>query len=112
MGEDGHTASLFPEMPSIDDPRRVTIPVGLNYLKEDRVSLSLSVINSASHVVLLATGRKKADMVKAILEEGASVPAARVCASEGETLFILDAEAASKLQDPYQYIYRDEPTIS
>ena len=97
VGEDGHTASLFPGREGEDGPQRWTVPVTENYLKQERVSLTLSVLNQARFSVVLGLGANKAAILKAILEDSYDCPAARLSAAEGELLFVLDREAASQL---------------
>ena len=63
IGTDGHTASLFPDDERVDDPDRLVLPVSLPHLKRERVSLTLPVINNARHVIVLAAGASKAEVV-------------------------------------------------
>ena len=107
-GEDGHVASLFPGMQDIAAPGRVTIPVSLGHLKNERVSLSLSVINNARNIFVLFIGSKKAEISKAVIDDGADVPVARVNASGGHTFFLLDKESAALLKSPREFYFQDE----
>ena len=100
IGTDGHTASLFPDDERVDDPGRLVLPVSLPHLKHERVSLTLPVINNARHVVVLAVGASKAEVVSEILEKNLSVPASKVNPADGQLIWLLDKEAAQKL--PYR----------
>lgn len=101
LGEDGHTASLFPGSPALDDPAHaVTVtesPKGVPH----RLTLTLGVINQATVVLFLASGDGKADIVKAILEPqqdaDRQLPAALVRPDRGRLIWLLDRPAAAKL---------------
>ncbi len=95
VGEDGHTASLFPGTPAlaITDAwvargRAPTEPV-------DRITLTLPVLNAADNVAFLVTGPGKADALRGVIE--GSVPAALVRPRDGRLLWFLDAAAARSL---------------
>ena len=98
IGPDGHIASLFPESPSLYDERTV-IPVrGSPKPPPTRISLSMSAINSAREVWLIAAGEEKSSPVRMALGgAGATqVPAAGV-AGRVRTRWLLDRAAASRL---------------
>lgn len=111
LGEDGHTASLFPDTNGINDRYRLTLPVSKSYLKHERISLTLSVINNARHVYFMITSRQKAQIVKDVIEEKNAFPASQVSLANGTLTFLIDAEAAMLLKDQEKYIYRGS-TIS
>lgn len=101
MGEDGHTASLFPDTPAVQEQTRwVTTSVSPQGVRQ-RISLTLGVLNHADVVVFLVTGRNKARTVKAILEPAAGdtrvLPAALVRPVKGRLMWLLDDAAASEL---------------
>lgn len=81
MGEDGHTASLFPGNPATESGE-VAVPV-FNAPKPpaERVTLGLSILSGARQKIFLVAGAGKRSALKLILE-GASLPAARVGAAE------------------------------
>lgn len=97
IGEDGHTASLFPGQRGIDDPKRLTMPTAVDYLPHERVSMSLSVINNARHKIFIATGDSKAEIMKKILIDHSDTPASKVHAQNGPVIFLLDKKAAKHL---------------
>ena len=108
VGEDGHTASLFPGMDNIADPNLVTVPVSLPHLKSDRVSISLSVINNAQYVFFLVLGAPKSEIMRKILEENFTCPASQVTPAHGELIFLLDKEAARKLSKPFIHAHQQD----
>lgn len=102
MGEDGHTASLFPGKPSLEtqDAWVVGTPPGTLPPPVDRLTLTYPVLNAAQQVLFLVSGAKKADPLHAVLEANAPAsihPAAGVHPVSGTLTYLLDEPAASKL---------------
>lgn len=100
MGEDGHTASLFPGSPV--DPSEPTMPVTAQYQDRpaERVTLTPLAFNSARMVVFMATGAKKADMLAEVLSDRYNperYPAQRIQPNDGRLIWLVDEGAASKL---------------
>jgi 6-phosphogluconolactonase len=101
LGNDGHTASLFPDTPALlDRTNLVTVghaPTGI----ASRLTLTLGVINQANVVLFLVMGAGKARIVKAVLEQktGADLrlPAAMVQPERGRLIWLLDSSAANEL---------------
>lgn len=103
IGEDGHTASLFPWTSELMEKRRLAISVALKRLKNRRISLTLPVINNARNVIFLVSGENKAEVIKKILEEGdRMLPAARVTPDRANLFFLMDEKAASLLSVSYK----------
>lgn len=98
VGPDGHVASLFPEAPALYDERAVIAVRGAPKPPPTRLSLSLSAINSAREVWLIAAGEEKATAVHLALSgAGATqIPAAGV-KGRAATRWLLDRAAASGL---------------
>lgn len=102
LGDDGHTASLFPGMPTlhVTDRWLVATPPGVLPPPVDRVTFTFPVINAARRVVFLVGGEKKADTVRDVLAGGYSVderPSVGVRPEHGELIWLLDRGASSKL---------------
>ena len=99
VGEDGHTASLFPGFSQVLEPRRLAAPVFLDAQKRDRVTLTLPVLNHAKQVLFLAAGLSKQKIIKSILEDGNpdGVPAGFVHPVMGSSSWYLDQDAACQL---------------
>lgn len=103
MGDDGHTASLFPGKPSLGvlDRWVVSSPPGVLPPPVDRVTMTLPVLNAAARVTFFVTGDKKAQTVHEVLDLGSPVdkhPSAGVNPSNGSVIWVLDGAAASKLE--------------
>ena len=75
MGEDGHTASIFPGSAALDEERRRVMPVIGSKPPLQRLTITPPVIREARHLLVLARGEEKADAVRWALHDG-SVPAA------------------------------------
>jgi 6-phosphogluconolactonase len=99
LGEDGHTASLFPGTPIPGDAIHAVGAVAESEGRTSRVTLTLPVINNAREVIFLVTGKGKAPIVRRVVEErDAHLPASLVTPAEGRLSFLCDREAASALQ--------------
>ena len=101
LGPDGHTASLFPGHPSLEEAQRLVLRID-NSPKPppSRVTFTLPLLNAARHVALLATGRDKADALARVLAEDETAPAARVRPAPGMLTILADAAAVSESRNP------------
>lgn len=98
VGKDGHTASLFPGSISLKEETRLAVPVYMEEMKIHRITLTLPVLNNADHIVFLAAGSAKADVIKEILgKRKEQYPAGLVSPVHGNLIWMLDREASSKL---------------
>lgn len=98
IGEDGHTASLFPGMKHLVDEKKLVVASESDNAPHARVTLTMPVINNASTVVFAVTGGRKAPIIKAILQDrDIALPASLVAPEDGELIVLLDREAASLL---------------
>lgn len=89
LGEDGHTASLFPADPALEERERLVAPV----LRPDhaRLTLTLPVLSAARVALFLVSGESKRPVLASLLA-GADIPAAAVHAAR--TVVIADPAAA------------------
>jgi 6-phosphogluconolactonase len=102
LGPDGHVASLFPHSPGLEETQRLAIPAEAKlepYV--ERVTLTPPALRSARRIVFLVTGDEKADAVARALAgpPDAAVPGSLIRAEDGDTLAILDRQAARRLRD-------------
>jgi 6-phosphogluconolactonase len=94
LGEDGHTASLFPGDPALDEHDRLAVAVVASKPPPDRITLTLPVLLAARAVVVLAAGAGKAQAVKAMLAGPDPEVPASLLAPAGPAL-VVDAAAAA-----------------
>ena len=98
LGEDGHTASLFPEAHRADKEKKWVLTVKGGHPDVLRLTLSYRVLNRARVVVFLVSGRKKGVVVQRVLERGEKqLPAAKILPKNGALLWLLDKDAAHLL---------------
>jgi 6-phosphogluconolactonase len=101
LGEDGHTASLFPGSPILRDNQSL---IAVSHSPKDpptRLTMTLGVINRASVILFLVAGTGKAEVVRAILnprtEAERQLPASLVAPETGRLIWFLDRAAAAEL---------------
>jgi len=97
MGADGHTASLFPNHPALQEAKRWILPVRTPAQPSWRVTMTLPLLNAANHVVFLVTGASKAAAIRR-LADGAPLPAAQAQPANGDLEVLIDSEAAAGLE--------------
>ena len=94
MGPDGHTASLFPSHPAVEEKTRLVVHVdGAPKPPPARVTFTLPLINAARHVAFLVTGVDKNAALRRVLNGDQALPAARVAPRDGTLVFLSDAAA-------------------
>jgi 6-phosphogluconolactonase len=101
IGPDGHTASLFPNAPTLDMHDRLTVHADAGhepYVK--RVTLTIAALENSREMIFLATGEHMADAVRRTFGEPPSpdTPASLVRSKLGETVAVLDRAAAAQLE--------------
>jgi 6-phosphogluconolactonase len=89
LGENGHTASLFPGTPSLDESLAWVVPVTEN-VPQPRLTLTYPAIASSHTVAFLVAGKSKANVFKRIQQGDRSQPATRITSS-GEIIWFIDA---------------------
>jgi len=92
LGPDGHTASLLPGEPVLEERRRWVAAVS-HGRPEARITMTYPAIESSRHVAFLVAGTEKAAILGAIRAGGSDVPAARV-RPVGELIWFTDRAAA------------------
>lgn len=100
MGEDGHTASLFPNSPVQATEPVIAVTANYQDRPANRVTLTQLVFNQARTITFMATGEKKASVLAEVLSERYNpelYPAQRIDVKNGQLLWLVDESAASKL---------------
>jgi 6-phosphogluconolactonase len=103
VGENGHTASLFPRTYVLDEHDRWTVDLCVDDQDLHRVTLTTPIINAAAMVAFLVTGTSKAQVLKEILEgpfDARRLPAQLIRPASGKMIWLVDKEAAALLKHP------------
>jgi 6-phosphogluconolactonase len=101
MGEDGHTASIFPNSDALNAKKPNVVASWVPSLETTRITFTLPLINSAKNVFFLVKGKSKAMMVKKILqpkETDPTMPASLVQPTSGELYWFMDSLASAHLK--------------
>ena len=101
IGDDGHTLSIFPGSPVIDDTEHWVNAVLNEKQKMYRITLMPSIVNKASHIAFMVTGENKSEILHRILEgeyEPDILPAQMIKPANGDLNWFLDKKAAEKLR--------------
>lgn len=97
LGEDGHTASLFPNTAALNETQRFVVANPVPQKECSRLTITYPCINMAGKVVVFAIGRSKAKIIKKILRGEYTpdlLPAQKLGTEQKPVLFILDKRAA------------------
>ncbi|MBK9242228.1 MAG: 6-phosphogluconolactonase [Acidobacteria bacterium] len=97
LGEDGHTASLFPGSPSLQEQARSVVAVSAPATPSTRITLTMPVLTRAAHIHVLVAGANKASALRHVLSgtaDPALFPAARLRSAEGTLTWWVDEDAA------------------
>jgi 6-phosphogluconolactonase len=100
MGDNGHTASLFPGTAALRETTRWVVPQYVEVMQTWRVTFTASLINAAHHVAFLAEGAGKAQMLWNVLQgtyQPDVLPSQLIQPTNGELHWLVDAAAASKI---------------
>lgn len=102
LGPDGHTCSLFPQHPLLDEKRLWVAPITDSPKPPpSRITFTFPVINNAHNCLFAISGKGKADILKKIFIDKEDLPASRVKPTFGKLHWLLDTAAAAHLQsDP------------
>lgn len=100
MGEDGHTASIFPDNLSLFDSDKIC-DVSIHPVSgQKRITITGTVINNAENIRFMITGSNKAEILKRILKNDKSVknlPASLIVPVSGTIEWLIDSKAGSLL---------------
>ena len=99
VGDDGHTASLFPGTNALEETQATYVANWIEPKGLWRLTATLPLLWSARQIIFLVTGKEKADIMARILDDEEPLPAQRTAAGAvGKVLWLLDQAAAKKLR--------------
>jgi len=93
LGQDGHTASLFPGDAALGEQSAWVRAVIANKPPPERLTFTLPVMNAARSVLFLVQGAGKRDALLGVRQHDGRLPASRVRPTDGELRFLVDEEA-------------------
>ena len=97
MGPDGHTCSLFPGRKQLlEDKEFVTFIEDSPKPPSQRITLTVPVVNNASSVFFVITGKDKEPCIREIREGHSTVPSSRVVPTSGDCVWFVDPAAAGQ----------------
>ena len=99
LGDDGHTASLFPGTAALNESARLAAANWVEKLHTFRLTLTFPVLNHAADVIFLVSGAGKSAVLKEVLSSSsqASFPSQRIQPENGRLLWLIDQDAARLL---------------
>jgi 6-phosphogluconolactonase len=100
MGNEGHTASLFPGTKALHETKRLVVRNWVGKLYTNRITLTAPAINNAARVMFMITGADKALALKGVLEgpyEPDQLPSQMIQPSSGQLLWLVDTIAGGML---------------
>jgi 6-phosphogluconolactonase len=101
MGEDGHTASLFPRQSALHETARWVVPVYVPEATTWRITLTPVVLNSARNVTFVVSGASKAVRLQQVLQGPFTPevqPAQAILPRQGRLTWMVDEPAAGRLR--------------
>ncbi len=101
LGDNGHTASLFPGLAAIEETSRPVVAAYVEVVGMWRLTLTPPAINAARKVAFLVSGAGKADVLARVLQgpyDPTVLPSQIVRPKDSRALWLVDADAASRLQ--------------
>jgi 6-phosphogluconolactonase len=99
MGDNGHTASLFPGLSAVREKTRWVVAEHVAEVGMWRVTLTPTALNAAAHVLFVVTGKEKSAMLTRVLDgprTPETLPAQAIASVDGVTTWLLDAAAAAE----------------
>ncbi|MGB9178517.1 MAG: 6-phosphogluconolactonase, partial [Pyrinomonadaceae bacterium] len=96
LGEDGHTASLFPHSDALFNTEDLVAAPYVEKFAAHRLTFTFRVINNAANIIFLVSGKQKSKALRAVLEENADPnawPASMVHPVDGNLFWLVDEEA-------------------
>jgi 6-phosphogluconolactonase len=100
MGNEGHTASLFPGTKALHEKKRIVVRNWVGKLFTERITLTAPAINNAARVMFMVSGADKALALKGVLEgpyEPEQLPSQMIQPKKGKLVWLIDTAAGGML---------------
>jgi 6-phosphogluconolactonase len=102
LGEDGHTASLFPGTEAVPEKEALVRPTYVQKMNSWRITLTVPFLNAAREIIFFVVGKQKASIVQRVLDTkilDPQVPASLIRPMEGNLCWMIDEEAGMLLKE-------------
>ena len=102
VGEDGHTASLFPGTDAVLEKKALVESIFVRQINSWRTTLTVPVLNASREIIFLAAGKQKAAIVQGVLDAiipDTKLPASLIRPTEGTLCWMIDEGAGSLLKE-------------
>jgi 6-phosphogluconolactonase len=109
IGEDGHTASLFPGTDAVLEKEALVTPTFVQQFISWRVTMTVPVLNAAREIIFLAAGTKKSTIIQRLLEKDTpdiELPASLIQPQQGTLSWMIDEDAGVGLKENASIIIR------
>jgi 6-phosphogluconolactonase len=93
MGDDGHTASLFPGTAAVQEQVRRVVANFVPKLQEWRLTMTFPLLNQSRHVLFLVSGDKNSQLLERVLAGDSEFPASRVEPTNGQLTWMIGKRA-------------------
>lgn len=98
LGEDGHTASIFPYQIDFLNSKNICEVATHPYSGQKRITITGQTINNSKNIIFLATGAKKAEKIHEVVTlKKKNLPATGIKANNGDLFWWIDTESASMI---------------
>lgn len=91
MGDDGHTASLFPDTDALTETKRWVVANFVPKFNTHRITLTFPILNAARHAVFLVNSRGKENTLEQVFSGKSLFPCSRVQPKQGKVTWLLSA---------------------
>lgn len=102
MGDDGHTASLFPYTEALHETEKIAVANFVEKLNDWRFTLTFPTINNARNIMFLVAGKEKAETLRDVLEgelQPEKLPAQNIRPTDGNLFWLIDKNVAELLSN-------------
>ena len=103
LGDNGHTASIFPDSAAVTETERWVVAESVDAKPSERITLTAPLLNAAAETFFLVSGKEKAAVLARVLEGPhvpRELPAQLIAPSRGRLTWMVDGAAAAALETP------------
>lgn len=101
MGDDGHTASLFPATTALKEVKRIAVNNWVEKYDANRLTMTYPALNNAENILFLVSGEEKAEALSEVLKGPANFekfPSQKIKPVKGKLMWLVDQEAGKNIK--------------